>query len=109
MLILRLAVTAILLLSLAACLPLPRAFGVSIGMDRASARRALLNDARMHYRSTYACRIAGSHAHDPACGGAEMIDHYGLGGMMARGAVDIYILRGRVAKVEWWQIPFSAS
>ncbi len=79
------------------------AFGVTIGMDRAAARKALEKHWNIRFSSTGDCGPP-----DPSyCEGAQVVDSYDVGGDILGGAIEVFLIKDRVVRMMWWRHPFD--
>jgi hypothetical protein len=109
-----------LLLGFAGCAPLPMSFargpgvqsidhgqmfGVSIGMDRAAARVALLKNPGSHFTRSEKCRdYPASHE---MCDGATETDHFRMDGIFDKGLVDLYVRDDHIVRMNWAKIGYE--
>lgn len=104
--------------TLAACAPLPSGFGkdqraqtltsgsrfgVTIGMNRETARRTLMPQA---FASTLS---ADCEAGKPDCEGADRVDNYRAEGLSEVGNLEVYSRDGIVIRLRWWASPREIS
>ena len=104
--------------TLTACAPLPSGFGndqraqtltsgshfgVTIGMDRDTARKTLITQ---EFAPTLS---ADCEAGKPDCEEADRVDNYRAEGVSQVGSLEIYSRDGVVIRLRWWALPREIS
>jgi len=76
-------------------------FGVTIGMQRADARKVLQKHWNIHFESTTPCREGPYEERD--CFGAQDKDYYKVSGDILGGVIELYVKDDHVVAMTWWR------
>ena len=80
-------------------------FGITIGMDRLSARKGLQKHWNIRYNSTSPCHEGPYEEQN--CFGAQDIDYYDVTGDILGGDIDLFIKDDHVVAITWWRHPLD--